>query len=64
MAVQSFDLGFVSPTDALVDFYKTVLELEEIEPRVFPIGVVRRLACGGGERFDGSESRRGVSTAR
>jgi lactoylglutathione lyase len=48
MAVQSFDLGFVSTTDALVDFYATVLELEEIEPREFPMGVVRRLACGGG----------------
>jgi predicted enzyme related to lactoylglutathione lyase len=48
MAVQSFDLGFVSTTDALVNFYATVLELEEIEPREFPMGVVRRLACGGG----------------
>jgi lactoylglutathione lyase len=48
MAVQSFDLGFVSTTDALVHFYATVLELEEIEPREFPMGVVRRLACGGG----------------
>ncbi len=48
MAVQSFDLGFVSTTDALVDFYATVLELEEIEPREFPIGVIRRLACGSG----------------
>jgi predicted enzyme related to lactoylglutathione lyase len=48
MGVQSFDLGFVSRTDALVDFYATVLELDEIEPREFPMGVVRRLACGGG----------------
>jgi predicted enzyme related to lactoylglutathione lyase len=48
MAVQSFDLGFVSTSDALVHFYATVLELEEIEPREFPMGVVRRLACGGG----------------
>jgi predicted enzyme related to lactoylglutathione lyase len=48
MAVQSFDLGFVSTSDALVDFYATVLELDEIEPREFPMGVVRRLACGGG----------------
>jgi predicted enzyme related to lactoylglutathione lyase len=48
MAVQSFDIGFVSTTDALVHFYATVLELEEIEPREFAMGVVRRLACGGG----------------
>jgi predicted enzyme related to lactoylglutathione lyase len=48
MAVQSFDIGFVSTTDALVGFYATVLELEEIEPREFPMGVVRRLACGSG----------------
>jgi len=48
MAVQSFDLGFVSRTDALVHFYAKVLELEEIEPREFPSGVVRRLACGNG----------------
>ena len=48
MAVQSFDIGFVSATGALADFYATVLELVEIEPREFPMGVVRRLACGSG----------------
>jgi predicted enzyme related to lactoylglutathione lyase len=48
MTVQSFDIGFVSATDALITFYATVLELDEIEPREFPMGVVRRLACGGG----------------
>lgn len=48
MAVQSLELGFVSPTGALVDFYATVLGLEELEPREFPMGTVRRLACGPG----------------
>ena len=48
MTVQSLELGFVSSTGMLVDFYATVLEVAELEPREFPMGTVRRLACGPG----------------
>ena len=46
MTVQTFDIGFVSATGAIVDFYKAALGLEELEPREFPMATVRRLACG------------------
>jgi predicted enzyme related to lactoylglutathione lyase len=48
VTVESFDIGFVSATGALVDFYKQALGLEELEAREFPMAVVRRLACGPG----------------
>ena len=46
MTVQNFEIGFVSATGALVDFYKDALGLEELEAREFPMATVRRLACG------------------
>lgn len=46
MTVQTFEIGFVSATGALVDFYKDTLGLEELEAREFPMAIVRRLACG------------------
>jgi len=48
MTIESFDVGFVSATDALVHFYADVLELPGLEPRVFPMGTVHRLQCGPG----------------
>jgi predicted enzyme related to lactoylglutathione lyase len=48
VTVDSFDVGFVSRDGALVEFYASVLDLEELEPRDFPMGQVRRLACGPG----------------
>jgi predicted enzyme related to lactoylglutathione lyase len=48
VTVQTFDIGLVSATAALVDFYKQALGLEELEAREFPMAVVRRLACGPG----------------
>ena len=48
MTVISVDIGFVSATDALVSFYRDVLGLEMLEPRVFPDGTVHRLALGTG----------------
>lgn len=46
MTVQRFEIGLVSATGALVDFYKDALGLEELEAREFPMATVRRLACG------------------
>jgi predicted enzyme related to lactoylglutathione lyase len=48
MTVMSVDVGFVSATDALVFFYRDVLDLEVLEPRMFPDGTVHRLALGTG----------------
>jgi len=48
MAVRSFDVGLVSASGALVDFYREVFQLEALEKRVFPMATVNRLACGGG----------------
>jgi len=48
MTIQTFDIGFVSASGALVDFYRDALGLEELEAREFPMAVVRRLACGPG----------------
>ena len=48
MTVNHFDVGLVSASGALVDFYAEVFELTELEPREFPAGVVRRLQCGPG----------------
>jgi predicted enzyme related to lactoylglutathione lyase len=48
VTVQTFDIGFVSANDSIVDFYKDALGLEELEAREFPMATVRRLACGPG----------------
>lgn len=48
MAVRSFDVGLVSASSALVDFYREVFDLEPLDSRVFPMVTVNRLACGGG----------------
>ncbi|HEX4017564.1 MAG TPA: VOC family protein [Frankiaceae bacterium] len=46
MKIEAVDVGLVSPTDALVDFYVQALQLPRLEPRVFPFATVHRLACG------------------
>lgn len=46
MTIQNVDVGFVSATDALVDFYVSALGLERLEPRQFPFATIHRLACG------------------
>lgn len=40
------DVGLVSASDALADFYERALDLERLEPRAFPFATVHRLACG------------------
>ena len=46
MTIHNVDVGLVSRTDALVDFYVGVLGAERLEPRQFPFATVHRLACG------------------
>lgn len=46
MKIANVDIGLVSSTDALVDFYVAVLEVEPLEPRSFPFATVHRLPCG------------------
>jgi hypothetical protein len=46
MAIRNVDVGLVSRTDALVDFYIETLGAERLEPRQFPFATVHRLACG------------------
>ncbi len=48
MEIQGVDIGFVSATEALADFYQRVLGLKRLEPRAFPFATVHRLA---GERM-------------
>lgn len=48
MTVNNLDVGLVSSSQTLVDFYAEVFDLTELEPREFPTGVVRRLRCGPG----------------
>lgn len=48
MGIVSIDIGLVSATDAIVGFYRDVFDLEPLEPRVFPDGIVHRLALGSG----------------
>lgn len=45
MKVARVEVGFVGD-GALVEFYRDVFGLDEIEPRSFPIGTLRRLAAG------------------
>jgi hypothetical protein len=46
MNVSGVDVGFVSNSEALVDFYVGALQVERLEPRRFPFATVHRLACG------------------
>jgi hypothetical protein len=46
MQIRDVDIGFVSASTALVDFYAAVLDTEPQEPRVFPFASVHRVACG------------------
>jgi predicted enzyme related to lactoylglutathione lyase len=46
MQIRDVDVGFVSATTALVDFYAAVLDVEPQEPRVFPFASVHRIPCG------------------
>lgn len=46
MHVVAVDLGLVSASDALTDFFVEVLGCERLEPRVFPFATVHRLSCG------------------
>jgi hypothetical protein len=46
MSIESVDVGLVSASDALVEFYLSALGLERAEPRVFPFATVHRLVCG------------------
>jgi predicted enzyme related to lactoylglutathione lyase len=48
VTVNNLDVGLVSSSGTLVDFYAEVFELTELEAREFPTGVVRRLRCGPG----------------
>lgn len=48
MAVTRHDIGLVSAGPDLIEFYATVLGVEQIEPVEFPMGVVRRLQLPGG----------------
>jgi predicted enzyme related to lactoylglutathione lyase len=48
VTVRTFDIGLVSASRELVDFYADVFELTELDPRDFPMGVVHRLQCGSG----------------
>ena len=44
--IDAVDVGLVSGSDALVDFYERALGIGRLEPRVFPFATVHRLACG------------------
>jgi len=46
MRIDAVDVGLVSASDALADFYERALRLERLEPRVFPFATIHRLACG------------------
>ncbi|MFA5882716.1 MAG: VOC family protein [Acidimicrobiia bacterium] len=46
MKIEQMDVGLVSATGALADFYADVLGLARLEPRQFPFATVHRLACG------------------
>ena len=46
MSIEAVDVGLVSASESLVEFYETVLGLERAEPRVFPFATVHRLVCG------------------
>ncbi len=46
MKIAAVDVGLVSASEALVEFYQRALSLQRLEPRVFPFATVHRLACG------------------
>lgn len=46
MKIAAVDVGLVSASAALVDFYEKALSLERLEPRTFPFATVHRLSCG------------------
>lgn len=46
MSIAAVDVGLVSATEALVDFYVAAIDAARLEPRVFPFATVHRLACG------------------
>jgi hypothetical protein len=46
MQVRDVDVGLVSASTALVDFYARVLDTEPEPPRVFPFASIHRVRCG------------------
>jgi glyoxylase I family protein len=46
MEIRDIDIGIVSPTGDLVEFYRAVFELEAAGERAFPFATVHRLALG------------------
>lgn len=46
MRIDAVDVGLVSATSALADFYARALGAEALEPRAFPFATVHRMACG------------------
>jgi len=46
MRIEQVDVGLVSATDALADYYAEVLGGVRLEPRVFPFATVHRITCG------------------
>jgi catechol 2,3-dioxygenase-like lactoylglutathione lyase family enzyme len=46
MQITNVDIGLVSATRKLVDFYDRVLDEDALEPRHLPMGTVYRLPCG------------------
>jgi predicted enzyme related to lactoylglutathione lyase len=46
MKIEGVDIGLVSASDALADFYEAAVGLERLEARTFPFATVHRLACG------------------
>ena len=46
MTIEHVDIGIVSATAELAEFYRAVFEAEVLEPRRFPFATVHRLALG------------------
>jgi len=46
MQITNVDIGMVSATLELVEFYSHVLDQQPLEPRTIPMGTVHRLPCG------------------
>lgn len=46
MQIRDVDIGLVSASTALVDFYAAVLRTDPEPPRVFPFASIHRLRCG------------------
>lgn len=45
MTVRRIEIGLVSQSAALVDFYRDTFALKVLEPRSFPIGAIHRLGA-------------------